>query len=157
MHCLGLQSAWPPHPSQLRCYMHPHRTDPTPHTHTHLHHPDTENLFVEGYTLVTCHHILLDACHSTTCISSLGVSHPTRCIWIIKWPVGVRDRPKDPFYYQLSMPNNFHNRSLCTSDFNYNRLQSSSVSLQTHVFETPDRPEHLIFGRSYYPVRYKRH
>ena len=28
--------------------------------------------------------------------------------WIIKWPVGVLDRPKEPFYYQLSMPNNFH-------------------------------------------------
>ena len=28
--------------------------------------------------------------------------------WIIKWPVGVLDRPKEPFYSQLSMPNNFH-------------------------------------------------
>ena len=27
----------------------------------------------------------------------------------IKWPVGVLDRPKEPFYYQLSIPNNFHN------------------------------------------------
>ena len=26
--------------------------------------------------------------------------------WTIKWPVGVLDRPKEPFYYQLSLPNN---------------------------------------------------
>ena len=27
-------------------------------------------------------------------------------------PVGVLDRPKEPFYYQLSMPNNFHNKTM---------------------------------------------